>query len=109
MAMNYAKQFDTRSAKRSNRVSAFTKTKENQVQNSCGAFVWSVTDWDRLNRFLILGAEGGTYYVAERDLVKDNHDALLRCIKEDGVRTVAEIVDVSLKGRAYKNDPAVFA
>ena len=109
MAINYASQFDTRSPKRSNRVSTFVKTKENQVQNSEGAFVWSVNDWDRLNRFLILGAEGGTYYVAERDLVKSNHDAILKCIQSDGKRTVAAIVDVSVKGRAYKNDPAIFA
>ena len=24
----------------------------------------------------ILGAEGGTYYIAERDLVKQNHEAI---------------------------------
>jgi hypothetical protein len=39
-----------------------------------------VDDWSRLDRFLILGAEGRTYYITERELVKHNHDAILRCI-----------------------------
>jgi 60 kDa SS-A/Ro ribonucleoprotein len=80
-----------------------------QVENSTGGFTWQVNDWDKLTRFLILGAEGGTYYIGERELVKEGHDAVTRCIKANGVKTVQEIVDVSVKGRAYKNDPAIFA
>ena len=60
----------------------------------------------RFDRFLILGAEGGTDYITERDLVKQNHDALVRCIKADGVRAVNRIVEISDAGRAPKNDPA---
>jgi hypothetical protein len=37
--------------------------------------------------FLILGAEGGAYDITERDLVKQNHDALVRCIELDGGRS----------------------
>jgi len=107
MAINYSKHVTTKT--RSNKTPATTKAAPSQVPNSTGGFVWEVNDWDRLTRFLILGAEGGTYYVGEADLVKSNHSAILRCIKTDGVRTVREIVDVSDKGRAYKNDPAVFA
>ena len=44
-------------------------------RNSGGGYSWQVDDWTRLDRFLILGAEGGTYYIAERELVKQNHDA----------------------------------
>src|SRR5213078_3444780 len=47
-------------------------------------------------------------YIAEQDLVKQNHDALVRCIKADGVRAVKRIVDISDSGRAPKNDPAIF-
>ena len=110
MAVIKVAQFDTRSAKRSRTTSVYEPLPgKNQVQDSDGAFVWKVNDWDKLTRFLILGAEGGTYYIAEQDLLKQGHDAVLRCIKADGERTVREIVDVSVKGRAYKNDPAVFA
>jgi 60 kDa SS-A/Ro ribonucleoprotein len=79
------------------------------VANSGGGYSWQVDDWTRLDRFLILGAEGGTYYITERDLVKQNHDAIVRCIKLDGVRAVKRIVEISDSGRGPKNDPAVFA
>jgi 60 kDa SS-A/Ro ribonucleoprotein len=83
--------------------------KANQVQNSAGGFVFSLSDWDRLDRFLILGSEGGTYYVGEKQLTADNAQAVTRCIAADGVRAVAQIVAVSDAGRAPKNDPALFA
>src|SRR5205807_9870933 len=51
----------------------------------------------------------GTYYITERDLVKQNHHALVRCIKADGIRAVNRIVGISDSGRAPKNDPAIFA
>jgi len=60
-------------------------------------------------RVSILGAEGGTYYITERDLVKQNHDAIVRCIKADGIRAVNRVVEISDSGRAPKNDPAIFA
>src|SRR6185503_7519529 len=36
-------------------------------------------------------------------------DAIVRCIKADGVRAVSRIVEISEAGRAPKNDPAIFA
>jgi len=86
-----------------------TTSGSTQVANSDGGYSWQVNDWTRLDRFLILGAEGGTYYIAERDLVKQNHDAIVRCLQADGVRAVKRIVEISESGRAPKNDPAVFA
>jgi 60 kDa SS-A/Ro ribonucleoprotein len=80
-----------------------------QVQNNAGGYVFQVNDWDRLDRFLILGAEGGTYYVAERDLVKQSHEAIVKLIKQDGVRVVNRLTEISLAGRAPKNDPALYA
>jgi 60 kDa SS-A/Ro ribonucleoprotein len=41
--------------------------------------------------------------------VKQNHDALICCIKTDGVRAVNRIVEISDSARAPKNDPAIFA
>lgn len=80
-----------------------------QVENSAGGFVWAVDEWTRLRRFLILGSEGGSYYATERDLTKENVQAIRECIAKDGLRTVQEIVDVSKGGKAPKNDPALFA
>ena len=50
-----------------------------QVQNDAGGFAWAVDDWVRLDRFLILGSEGGTYYVRERELTIQNAEAVHRC------------------------------
>ena len=104
MAINYAKLINRRVTPQSQPIPG-----SNQVPNSAGGYSWEVDDWTRLDRFLILGAEGGTYYIGERDLVKQNHDALVRCIKADGVRAVNRIVEISDAGRAPKNDPAIFA
>jgi len=104
MAINYAKLFNRRATPQSQPIPGST-----QVANSGGGYLWEVDDWTRLDRFLILGAEGGTYYITERELVKQNHDAIVRCIKADGVRAVNRIVEISGSGRAPKNDPAIFA
>lgn len=80
-----------------------------QVPNSAGGFAWQLDDWGRLDRFLVLGSEGGTYYIAERQLTVENAEAVQRCIKADGLRTVQRIVEISEAGRAPKNDPALFS
>jgi 60 kDa SS-A/Ro ribonucleoprotein len=80
-----------------------------QVQNSAGGYAWPVDDWARLDRFLLLGSEGGSYYASERALTADSARAVERCIAADGARTVARIVEVSQQGRAARNDPAIFA
>src|ERR687896_2576974 len=80
-----------------------------QVPNSAGGFAWAVGDWTRLRRFLILGSEGGTYYASEWTLTRENAQAVEACVREDGPRAVAEIVQVSVAGRAPKNDPALYA
>lgn len=80
-----------------------------QVPNSGGGFSFPVDDWTQLDRFLVLGAEGGSYYATERKLTKENAAAVMRCIEADGQRAVARIVEISDSGRAPKNDPALFA
>lgn len=80
-----------------------------QAPNSTGGFSWAVDDWTRLDRFLILGSEGGTYYITERKLTAENAEAAIRCIADDGLRAVARILEISESGRAPKNDPAIFA
>ena len=57
--------------------------------NSAGGYTWPVDDWVRLDRFLILGAEGGSYYASERTLVRENAEAVERCLRADGRRAVS--------------------
>jgi 60 kDa SS-A/Ro ribonucleoprotein len=80
-----------------------------QVQNNTGGFVYKLDKWQQFDRFLILGAAGPTYYAQQKKLVKDNADVVVQCIRENGVRAVQRIVEISEAGRAPKNDPAIFA
>lgn len=79
-----------------------------EVKNSAGGYVHKASDWDRLDRFLILGTQGGTFYVGERKLTNDNIDNIIGLIQTDGLRVVNRVVEISKSGRAHKNDPALF-
>lgn len=80
-----------------------------QVANSAGGFAFAVDDWTRLDRFLVLGSDGGSYYASEKKLTLENAKSVLACLKADGPRAVNRIVEISVAGRAPKNDPAIFA
>jgi 60 kDa SS-A/Ro ribonucleoprotein len=80
-----------------------------QVPNSTGGFVWSIGDWQRLERFLILGSDGGSYYASERALTVQNAAVVMRLAKQDGLRVVKTVLEISKQNRAPKNDPAVLA
>jgi 60 kDa SS-A/Ro ribonucleoprotein len=77
----------------------------NQVPNSAGGFAWKLTDWQRLDRFLSLGTEGGTFYIGERQLTFENAEALLRVIEVDGARVVRRIVEISEAGPRTEERP----
>jgi len=85
------------------------RARPDQVENNAGGFVFQLDCWKRLDRFLILGTEGGTYYCSEKKHTKQAASAVEACIRADGPRTIARIVEISDEGRAPKNDPAIFA
>lgn len=78
------------------------------AKNNAGGFSFVLNEWDQLDRFLILGTEGGTYYASEQKLTKENAQLVLKLIREDGSRVVNRVVEISDSGRAPKNDPALF-
>jgi 60 kDa SS-A/Ro ribonucleoprotein len=102
--MNYRSFYQTRQTPQSQPI-----PDKPMVANSAGGYSFAVDDWKRLDRFLVLGSEGGTYYINARKLTRENAQAVHRCIQTDGCRTVARIVEISEAGRAPKNDPALFA
>ncbi len=104
MSTNYIGHFQTAKTPQSQPIPG-----TEQVKNSAGGFCWSIDDWKRLDRFLILGTEGGSYYASEQELTIESANAALRCIKADGERVVKQIVAISTQGRAPKNDSALFA
>ena len=80
-----------------------------EAQNNAGGYSHTLDCWGRLERFLILGSEGGTYYVGEHKLTADNAVVVIECGKTDAVRAVDMIASISEAGRTPKNDPAIFA
>ena len=99
----YASYFSTKKTPQSVAIAGTS-----QVANSAGGFVWQLDNWQRLERFLILGADAGTYYVSARKLTIDNAQIVVTLLAEDGVKVVQRIVAVSTSGRAPNNDPAIF-
>lgn len=104
--MSYAQHLSTRSKAAK---TPQTKPLAGQVPNSAGGYAYGVDCWTRLDRFLVLGCEGGSYYASERKLTRENAAAVLECARVDAWRTVQRIVEISKAGRAPKNDPAIFA
>lgn len=86
-----------------------TPGRSDEVKNNAGGFVFKVSDRDRLERFLILGTDGATYYVSSKVQVDQSIDMLKRLIASDEAMVLATIKDVSTGGRALKNTPAIFA
>ena len=64
----------------------------------------------RIRRFLILGTSGGTYYTSAKALTINNLEHLIRIIKDGkGGLILREILEISLAGRAPKQEPTMFA
>lgn len=80
-----------------------------QILNNQGGYSFAVDKWVRLERFLILGSESGTYYAKAQKLTQENATNVIECIKEDGGRVLALLGDISRNGKAPKNDAAIFA
>lgn len=78
------------------------------VENNAGGFVFKLDEWKQLERFLILGSEGGTFYVSEKKLTADNANKALLLLKKDGVKVVEKTVEILKSGRAPKPDVAIF-
>jgi 60 kDa SS-A/Ro ribonucleoprotein len=82
---------------------------ERQVENNAGGFVYALDPFKQLERFLILGSEGATYYATEKSQTYDNIKCVEKCLGLDPLRTIQLITTVSQSGRAPKNEPALFA
>jgi 60 kDa SS-A/Ro ribonucleoprotein len=78
------------------------------VKNNAGGYGFEVTPQDRLERFLLIGSEGGTYYVAEQKLTQENATNIISLIKSDGLSVVSTVVDFATNNRAPKADAGLF-
>lgn len=76
-----------------------------------GGYAYSVTDFERLDRFLITGSSGGTFYASELDVTKENTDFIRGLVQSDdelGLRVAKRAVEVSVRALAPKQDSALF-
>lgn len=99
----YSKHFSARATPQFQKIPG-----SKQVRNSARGYSYPVDKWTRLDRFLILGTESGSYYATEQALTVGNAQNVMRCIQDNGVRVVRRITEISVSGRAPKNDPAIF-
>ncbi|WP_337173189.1 TROVE domain-containing protein [Paludisphaera sp.] len=104
MGIKFLKHFATRRTPQTEPIPGKAMT-----PNSAGGYSFAVDDWTRLERFLILGSEGGSYYATERALTVENAHAVVRCVEADAPRAIRTIVQVSESGRAPRNEPAAMA
>ncbi len=85
------------------------RSRTDEIKNNAGGYVFQVSDKSRLERFLILGTDGGTYYANEKKITGESVKFLTDLIHADEDLVRNTIVEVSTNGRAYKNSPALFA
>nr|KAG5707791.1 hypothetical protein BaRGS_015951 [Batillaria attramentaria] len=72
--------------------------------------VYVLEDTQQLDRFLVIGTEGGTYYASEGRLNQENANCITRLIESgQGELVVQRIVDICKKGRTAKQNCALFS
>lgn len=81
---------------------------DGQIQNHEGGFVFEVSPKTAIERFLILGTDGGSYYVGEKDFVKESVNMLKDMIAKHETLVRETMVDVAVNNRAFRVSPAIF-
>lgn len=79
-----------------------------QVRNNAGGYTFHPTAQQLLERFLILGTYGGTYYVSEKQFTQDNVDFIRHMVQTREEDVIETLTRISVEGRAYRNAPVLF-
>lgn len=82
---------------------------EGQERNHAGGGAYVVSPLARLERFLVLGTEGGTYYQREKEISRECAKLVRECVKAEGVRAARRITHMWNSGRCSRPDPVMFA
>lgn len=78
------------------------------VPNQGGGYSFEINDLQKVERFLKLGTEGGTYYIGEKELTQKNAEAVVRCLKTNARAVIDLAYDVSFNNKTVKNDYPLF-
>lgn len=99
--MSYSKHFSTKSTPQNEPIPG-----SNQIANNAGGFGFEISEEKQLERFLVLGSEGRTYYTSEAKLTKDNATKIVSLIQKDGIKVVQKILE--MRDRVPKNQTLTF-
>lgn len=80
-----------------------------EIRNDAGGYVFGISDEARLHRFLTMGTDGGTFYLTEAELTRQNADVVFRAATSAPLMLVRAIRAVSEGGRAPRQNPTIFA
>lgn len=100
------KNYSTGLTNRTQQQPIFGRT--DMAKNNAGGYGFEITPQERLERFLLIGSEGGTYYVGEQKLTEENAQSILKLLKTDGIKVVDTVVDFAVNKRAPKADAGLF-
>lgn len=81
---------------------------QNMVKNNAGGYGYEISPQQQLERFLLIGSEGGTYYASEQKLTEDNAKSIIEYIKTDAEEVLMTVNDFIKLNRAPKIDPCLF-
>lgn len=85
------------------------KAAKGQKKNAAGGYSFVLDDFERAKRFVILGASDG-YYTTGAKFAAENAGAVRKVIDKGRSQELVDyIVDVSVGGRAAKQQPGLFA
>ena len=85
------------------------QARRDQIPNAAGGFVFKITPEQRLRRFLTIGTDGGTFYIDEQQLTIENATLVIDYAKNHPVELVDLVEEISVAGRAPRQNPAIFA
>jgi len=103
--MDYSKHFSPKSTTQSDPIPG---REGDMSQNRAGGFAFTLDGWAQLDRFLVLGTEGGTYYASEHEVSLENAQNAVACVREDGLRVVRTLLDFRKRNRAPKMQTLLF-
>lgn len=85
------------------------KADKGQVKNNAGGYSFKITPEQYLDRFLVLGTEGSTYYVGGKQLTYKAATNVIHMIKNPKTSkyTVDRALELSTSGRVISNDTAL--
>lgn len=79
------------------------------IKNSAGGYTYGISDEDLIDRILILGTNGNTYYSSAEKLTGDSVDEIKRMVSDSKGNMILEhLKNIYESGRAPKQDPTFF-